>query len=106
MKENGSTKKARSRRYLIEFISDVDYADDLPLITNGPSHAKSLLHSLGQAARGISLYVNSDKTELMCFNHYDAISSLNGKPLKLLDQFIYFGGNISFYWKRCKDTHR
>ena len=29
------------------------------------------------------------------FNQNDAISSLNKKPLKLVDQFIYFGSNIS-----------
>ena len=43
--------------------------------------AESLPHSPEQAARGIGVPVNSDKTEF--------ISSLNGKPLKLIDQFIY-----------------
>ena len=40
------------------------------------------------AARGISLYTNSDKTDLMCFNKDSVISSLNGMPLKLVDHFI------------------
>ena len=31
----------------------------------------------------------------MSFNQDNAISSLNGKPLKLVDQFIYLGSNIS-----------
>ena len=31
----------------------------------------------------------------MCFKQDGAISSLNGKPLKLIDQFRYFGSNIS-----------
>ena len=33
-------------------------ADDLALLTNTPTQAKSLLHSLEQAARGIGLYAD------------------------------------------------
>ena len=32
----------------------------------------------------------------MCFKQNGAISLLNGKPLKLVEQFIFFGSNISF----------
>ena len=70
-------------------------ADDLVFPPDTPAQAKSLLQSLEQAAWGIGLDVNSDKTEVMGFNQDDAISSLNGKPLKLVDPFIYLGSNIS-----------
>ena len=46
-------------------------------------------------AGSIGLYVNLDKTEFMCFNQDCSITSLIVKPLKLLDQFIYLGNNIS-----------
>ena len=58
---------------------DVDYADDLELITNILAQAKSLQHRLEQAARGIGLYVNSDKMEFICFKQDGAISILTGK---------------------------
>ena len=46
MKENGLTlKQARSRRYPAETITDADYADDLVLLADTISNAKSLLHS-------------------------------------------------------------
>ena len=65
MKENGITlKKIRSRRYPKESIRDADYADDLSLLTNTPTQAEFLLHSLEQAARDIGLYVNADKMEI------------------------------------------
>ena len=51
-----------------------------------------LLHSLKKAARGF--YVNSDKTKLMYFKQDGAMSRLNGKPLKLVHNFLYFGSNI------------
>ena len=39
--------------------------------------------------------MNSNKTKFMCFNQDGAISSLNTKPLKLVDQVNYLGSNIS-----------
>ena len=49
-------------------ITDADYADDIAILANTPNQAETLLHSLEQAAAGISLYVNAHKTEYMCFN--------------------------------------
>ena len=38
--------------------------------------------------------MNADKTEFKCFKQDGVISTLNGKPLKLVDQFTYLGSNI------------
>ena len=89
MKENGFTiKKARSR-HPAETIMDADYADDIVLLTNTPTQAESLLHSLEQAAGGTGLHVNAEKTEYMCFNKKGDISTLNGGSLKSMDKFMY-----------------
>ena len=51
MKENGFTlEKASSRQYPTQTIMDADYADDIMLLANTPSKAKSLLHSLKRTA--------------------------------------------------------
>ena len=90
MKENSFTlKRARSKRYSAETITDTDNTDDLVLLVKTPAQAESLPE---QAAKGIGLYLNSEFTR---FNQEDAISLLNGKPLKLVDQLIYLGSNIS-----------
>ena len=69
MKENDFTwKKARSLWYPAQTITDADYADDIVLLANTPTQAKSLLHNLEQAAGGIGLHVNADKTEYLSFN--------------------------------------
>ena len=39
-------------------------------------------------------HVNSDKLEFIPFNQEAVIFSLNGEPLKLLDQFIYFESDV------------
>ena len=90
IKENGFTlKKPRSRPYPGETIPDVDYADDLTLLANTPSQAKFQLYNLEQVTGGIGTHVNADKTEYMCF------TTPSGRPLKLVDKFIYLGSNIS-----------
>ena len=57
------------------------------LLANTPTQAKSLLHSLEQAAGGIGLHVKADQTEYMCFTQKEEISTLNGDSLKLADKF-------------------
>ena len=85
-KGNGLTiKKKRSRRYPAETIIDTDYANDLALLVNTPTQAESLWYNLEQTAGDIGPNVNGNKTESMYFKQEGAISTLWGKPLKLID---------------------
>ena len=63
---------------------------------NTPRQAESLLHSLEQAAGGIGLHVNIDKTDYMWFNQKGDSFILNGGSLKLVDKFTYLGSSDSF----------
>ena len=96
LKENGfKLAKERSRRYPAQTITNADYADDIALLANSPAQAESLQHSLEQAACGISLHINADKTEYMCFNQRGDISTLKSDPLKLVDTITYLGSSVS-----------
>ena len=96
MKENGfKLAKERSRRYPAQTITDADYADDIALLANAPDQAETLLHSLESASAGISLHVNADKTEYICFTQRGDISALNSSSLKLVDKFTDLGSNVS-----------
>ena len=96
IKENGFTlKKAKSWQYPTETVSDADYSENLALLTNAPAEAESLVHSLEQVVENISFYVNTNKTEFTCFKPKGVISTLNNKPLKLVDQFTYLSSSIS-----------
>ena len=47
MKDNGfKLIKERSRRYPTKTITDADYTNDIALLTNTPTQAETLLHSL------------------------------------------------------------
>ena len=62
------------------------------LLSNTPTQAESLLHSSEQAAGGIDLHVNADKTEYMCFNQEENNCILNGDSM---DKFTYLGSSVS-----------
>ena len=86
--------KTRSRRYPTWTIMDTNYTDNIVLLANTSTQAKSLLHSLEQTTGGIGLHVNADKTEYICFNQRGNISTLNGGSLKLVDKFISLRSSI------------
>ena len=73
----------------------MDYTDDIALLVNTPSQAKTLPHSLEQAAAGIRLHVNAYKTEYMCFNQRGDILTQNSSSLKLVDKFTNLGSSVS-----------
>ena len=52
----------------VETWTGTDYADDLALPANTSAQAESLQHSQGQAAGGMNLDVNANKTEFTSFN--------------------------------------
>ena len=89
-------KKKKSRWYSAEIIANGDHTNDLALLANTPARAHSMLHSLEHVARGIGLYMISDKAKIMCFNQNSDIFSLNGKLLNLINQLIYLSSSISF----------
>ena len=53
----------KSSRYPAKNLTDVDYADDLAVLSNFGKDATTLLHSLEKVASEIGLYINPSKTE-------------------------------------------
>ena len=96
MRDNGfKLTKERSRKYPAQTIIDTDYADDIALLANAPALSETLLHILERAAAGIDLHINADKTEYICFNQRDEISTMNSNSLKLVDKFTFLGSSVS-----------
>ena len=81
-------------------ITDMDYTDDIALLVSTPAQDKYQLHSLKQATGSISLCMNTDKTEYMCFNQRVDISALKGGSLKLVEKSTYLmtRNDIDSYW--------
>ena len=87
MKEDNGLTLAprRSSRFPAVKVTDLDFADDLALISDAIEKAQRLLHDLETAASDIGLHVNDIKTEYMLINIDDpeaAMTTLDGKSLE------------------------
>ena len=71
------TKRAPDSQYFTEIVSNTYDATDLSFLADTPAHTEYMLHNLEPAARGFRLYVNSYKTEFMCFKINIAIPTVN-----------------------------
>ena len=60
--ERKGFKAGEEKKQKIPPQTITDYADNMALPANTPTQAETLLHSLEQAAAGVSLHVNADKT--------------------------------------------
>ena len=90
MKDNDFTlKKARSKRYSVKTIMDADYTHDIVVLSNTPTQAESLLHSLEQPCE-----CRQNRVHVFLIKKGD-ITTLNGGSLKLVDKFSYPGSRVS-----------
>ena len=58
----------KSRRYPAIKTTDVDYADDLGIVSDNMSEATIILHKIENTAKEIGLNINSGKTEFISIN--------------------------------------
>ncbi|KAL5271253.1 hypothetical protein ACHWQZ_G001778 [Mnemiopsis leidyi] len=84
----------QSRRIPAVTVTDLDFADDLALLSNTIQEAQSLLNDLEVAAEKVGLCMNSSKTEFMTINidsEKASIKSKGGHSLEHVDDFKYLG---------------
>ena len=87
--------KRKSRRVGPVVITDLDFADDIALITHEIDQAQELLTRLEQEAAKIGLHLNSKKTEGMLYNQ-DIIKDIiadDGRKIKVVEDFKYLGAH-------------
>ena len=85
--------RRRSRRKPAVVITDLDFADDLALLTEEIAQAQEVLSRLETEARKVGLQCNAKKTELQAFNHNTpvTIKTLDGAKIKSVNNFKYLG---------------
>ena len=109
--------RKRSRRHNPDVITDLDFADDIALVTEELEQAQDFLHCVQENAAMIGLHPNSDKTEFMSFNQVQdtVLKTVNNENIKKVDNFKYLGayidGNandvkIRKAWKSCNKLNK
>ena len=85
--------RRRSRRVGPIYITDLDFADDLALLTTEIDQAQEVLSRLEREAAKIGLHLNVPKTEMMNFNQDEdkIIVARDGKQIKVVFDFKYLG---------------
>ena len=85
--------RRRSRRNPAVVITDLDFADDLALLTEEIVQAQEILTRLETEAIKVGLQCNGKKTELQAFNHDTPvkIKTLDGTEIKSVKNFKYLG---------------
>jgi hypothetical protein len=77
-------------------LMDLDYADDLVLMSDNLEEIREILDRMVRLAKGVGLKINAGKTKSMrndfaCQNEI----LLNGEPLEDVENFKYLGVNIN-----------
>jgi hypothetical protein len=91
--EKGSRYRPRGKKV----IHDLAFADDIVLLDQNIPQAQAHLSALQNAAASSGLQISQSKTEYMVVKHVsntDVAFSLNGQPLKKVDQFKYLGSFV------------
>ena len=86
-------EQRRSRRYPQVTITDLDFADDITLITEEMHQAQEMLLKVETEARCVGLYTNAKKIEVMQINYESKthLIAIDGTPLKNVQKFKYLG---------------
>ena len=97
IEEKGLLLKPRqSSRHPAQYLTDLDFADDLGLISQSINDAENLLQSLEQAANQVGLHCNESKTEYLSTSPESSeLKSLNGSSIKRVEDFKYLGSHIN-----------
>ena len=109
----------RSRRVGPLMATDLDFADDIALVSNTASQAQELLERVENAALKVGLHMNAKKTKSMVFNQQEVttIKTTDGTTLEVVDDFKYLGAWTSSSlqdirtrkaqaWKACNKLRR
>ena len=83
----------RSRRIGPLMVTDLDFVDDIALVSDTACQAQELLDRVEDAALHVGLHMNAKKTKCMVFNHHDNVSikTSTGTILEVVKDFKYLG---------------
>ena len=90
-------KRRQSSRQPAVYLTDLDYADDIALLSETISNAQSLLSNLESAALEVGLTINVSKTKAMLINSKTPKNtlSLSSGAVEFVDDFCYLGSWMS-----------
>ena len=96
MRRTISEGKAGIKWRMMEQLEDLDYADDIVLISEHWRHAQKKLERINSYGLQTGLKINSEKTKVLRIRaENDAPLLLNEEPVEDVTSFTYLGSNVS-----------
>ena len=95
MKTTTSGKKNGIQWTLLKQLNDLDFADDLALLSHNRNQMQEKTNSLENTSAGTGLRINKQKTELMRINATASTPvTIKGEPIKEVESFVYLGSIV------------
>ena len=95
MKQTTKDQKRGLRWTIFSTLEDLDYADDLALLSHTHQHIQEKTSRLEKFSQQIGLKINQKKTELMTLNISNPTPvHVNGEDLPFTDEFTYLGSTV------------
>ncbi|KAJ8351951.1 hypothetical protein SKAU_G00234270 [Synaphobranchus kaupii] len=88
----------RSRRFPAVVLADLDYADDISLLSDRVEQAQELLTRVETECAKIGLWLNAKKTEVITYNilpDHPPLMTTGGTALKEVTDFKYLGSWVN-----------
>ena len=84
-------RKRQSRRVPPIIITDMDFADDIALVSDGIKEAEEMLRRVDLSAKCIGLSMNTGKIKYMLYNNNQQfdIKTIDERDLKIVEYFKY-----------------
>ena len=96
MRETTKDKKRELQWSLMEQLKDIDYADDIALISQRHTDMKEKLLKLDEEARKTGLKINVKKTKSLRLNHTSvATFTIRQDSIEEVQDFAYLGSTVS-----------
>ena len=100
----------QSRRVRAKTITDLDFADDIALLSNLIEQAKQLLLAVEKECNAVGLYINAKKTKYMTYNISEELQLALADGTKIgraitekgTQDFVYLGSWIDTTWQDIK----
>jgi len=81
---------------IFSHLQDLDFADDIPILSSTPAHLQEKSDDLNPNAKRTELIISKRKSKIMCVNS-DASRPINieGEPPEHVEEFTFLGSVIS-----------
>ena len=95
MRKTTGNKRRGIRWTLTSLLEDIDFADDIALLSSTAEHLQRKTNDLVKVAEQVGLKISKKKTKTMQLNSTPSIITLENEAVEEVDEFTYLGSIIS-----------